>query len=232
MCPEPGSAPLPASCSSRLTPLPFSSSSNSITSPSDVCQLIYVIRWWSTYPWSTQLGLNDQKKGEKMKNKTHFYLDWQELYSWQLLGNYDCVKTGTGGSFDQWNIWFKCSSVPNCSSFQLGDFNLLCGNNWEAVRELIVFSTDESSGSVGEPHWPHTCTHRCKPIVRTCIVYTLTHALLHTCTLFRRHAHNTNHTPTVKTESHQHSHIYLHRPHTYDTQSDRPHMLMYTHHTL
>lgn len=56
---RPGPDPLPASCSRRLTPLPFSSSSNSITSPSDVCQLIYVIRWWSTWLWSTQLGRSE-----------------------------------------------------------------------------------------------------------------------------------------------------------------------------
>lgn len=86
------------------------------------------------------------------------------------------VKTGATGSSDQWNIWFKRPSVPNCSAFQLGDFNLLCGNNWEAVKELIVFSIDESSGSVGEPCWPHshadTHTQTCSRLtICTCIAF-------------------------------------------------------------
>lgn len=38
-------------------------------------------------------------------------------------------------------LWLGLTlTLHPCSSLQLGDLNLPCGNNWEAAREVIVFS--------------------------------------------------------------------------------------------
>lgn len=158
MCPD-TDLPHPPSCRG-FTPLPFSSSSNSITSHNNVDQLIYVCKVMINITVIGTAGLEWPKKERKRKREA-VHLDWQAYPSWQLVGKLwvHNVKTDSAGRSDQWNIWFRWLCVLDCSSSQLGGFNLLYGNNWEAVRELIVFSTDESSGSIAPPPCTHTHKH-------------------------------------------------------------------------
>lgn len=79
LCSEPDGLTLPARCNRRLTPLPFSSSSDSITSNSDVCQLICVICWWANK------SMIEMAWTAWEKNLLWLGLDWQVLLVWQQL---------------------------------------------------------------------------------------------------------------------------------------------------
>lgn len=182
MCPDTDYLPHPASCRG-FTPLPFSSSSNSTTSHNNVSQLIYVCKVMINITVIGTAGLEWPKK-ERKKKREAVHLDWQAYPSWQLVGKLwvHNVKTDSAGQSDQWNIWFRWLCVLDCSSSQLGGFNLLYGNNWEAVRELIVFSTDESSGSIAPPR-AHTHTRTNIHGQAGIHAHTQTTHILYTCTL-------------------------------------------------
>lgn len=208
MCPDTDYLPHPASCRG-FTPLPFSSSSNSITSHNNVGQLIYVCKVMINITVIGTAGLEWPKKERKRKQEA-VHLDWQAYPSWQLVGKLwvHNVKTDSAGRSDQWNIWFRWLCVLDCSSSQLGGFNLLYGNNWEAVRELIVFSTDESSGSIAPPSPPCTHTHTNIHGQAGIHAHTQTTHILYTCTLCV-HIHRSrvrqtvNNTHLKKTRAHE-----------------------------